>query len=881
MQQRNDRNVVVIGNGMVGQRFVERLVTADPDAVIGVTVVGEESRPAYDRVALSSWFDGRTGEDLSLVSDEFLNGGRVDYRLGRRATAVDAAGRTVDLDDGSTLHYDDLVLATGSYPFVPPIPGHDLAGCFVYRTLDDLAAIKAWAGADRCGRGIVVGGGLLGLEAANALRLLGLDTTVVEMAPYPMPQQLGGGGGRMLARSIADLGVNLVCGVTSDRFDADAEGRVTGLTLTDGTVLPAEMVVFSAGIRPRDELGALAGAELGPRGGVVVDDLLATTVPTVWAIGEVACHRDRVYGLVAPGYEMAELLAATLAGPRVDPDGNRDGSGPAAYEGSDLSTKLKLMGVDVAVFGRSGDATPDDPVDEIVYDNPLERVHRRLVLDPETGRLLGGALVGDISGYELLRAITLGQATQPDDLAAHVLPTDVRPPDGGELPDSVPVCSCNAVTAGQLRIAVADGAHTVSELKACTDAGTSCGGCVPAVNTLLRTELARSGVEVSNALCEHFDASRQELFDLIRFHRYTTWREVVGAHGRGRGCEICRPTVASILASLSNGYVLDGDQGALQDTNDHHLANMQRNGTYSVVPRVPGGEITPDQLIALGRIAKDFDLYTKITGGQRIDLFGARLSDLPAIWARVIEAGMESGHAYGKALRTVKSCVGSTWCRYGVQDSVDMAIRLELRYRGLRAPHKIKMGVSGCTRECAEAQSKDVGVIATENGWNLYVAGNGGRSPRHAELLASDLDDDQLIRAIDRFLMFYIRTADRLQRTSTWFEGLDGGLDHVRDVIFDDVLGIGDELDADMARHVETYECEWTATLADPDRLAHFVEFVNAPDAESPSRWVRLRGQRVPARSGPESGLPSGPSADTDLPGAPAGPSGQLRLVTD
>ncbi len=309
--------------------------------------------------------------------------------------------------------------------------------------------------------------------------------------------------------------------------------------------------------------------------------------------------------------------------------------------------------------------------------------------------------------------------------------------------------------------------------------------------------------------------------------------------------------MASILASLGNGYVLGGDQAAVQDTNDHHLANMQRNGTYSVVPRVPGGEITPDQLIALGTIAKDFGLYTKITGGQRIDLLGAQLHDLPEIWRRVIEAGMESGQAYGKSLRTVKSCVGSTWCRYGVQDSVGMAIRLEERYRGLRSPHKIKMGVSGCTRECAEAQSKDVGVIATENGWNLYVAGNGGRSPRHADLIATDLTDEQLIAAIDRFLLFYIRTADRLQRTSTWLEALDAevgdGLDYLRGVIFDDQLGIAAELDADMASHVDTYECEWKATLDDPERLAHFVEFVNAPDVHSSPVWITERAQRVPA----------------------------------
>ena len=536
-------------------------------------------------------------------------------------------------------------------------------------------------------------------------------------------------------------------------------------------------------------------------------------------------------------------MAAALA-ERLSDDG-----GAPEYRGSDLSTKLKLLGVDVASFGQSN--AVGDHIDEIVYNDPVNKIFRRLALDAATGALLGGAFVGDTSGYELLTAITLGLATQPDDLPAYVLPSSVRPPDQGELPDGALLCSCNAVSVGTIRRAVADGCQTLGDVKSGTCAGTSCGGCVPAVTSLIRTELGRLGVEVSTALCEHFDQSRRELYDLVRFHRYATWTEVLANHGRGRGCEICRPTVASILASLGNGYVLGGDQAAVQDTNDHHLANMQRNGTYSVVPRVPGGEITPDQLIALGTIAKDFGLYTKITGGQRIDLLGAQLHDLPEIWRRVIEAGMESGQAYGKSLRTVKSCVGSTWCRYGVQDSVGMAIRLEERYRGLRSPHKIKMGVSGCTRECAEAQSKDVGVIATENGWNLYVAGNGGRSPRHADLIATDLTDEQLIAAIDRFLLFYIRTADRLQRTSTWLEALDAevgdGLDYLRGVIFDDQLGIAAELDADMASHVDTYECEWKATLDDPERLAHFVEFVNAPDVHSSPVWITERAQRVPA----------------------------------
>ena len=827
------RQILVVGNGMVGQRFVDQLVAADTEQTCAITVIGEESRPAYDRVALSSWFNGKSEEDLRLVRPELLTGDRVDYRFGRLVEEIDHTTGKAILDDGSLVAYDELVIATGSYPFVPPVEGHDLEGCFVYRTLDDLDQIRTWATAPGRTTGLVIGGGLLGLEAANALKALGLDVHVVEMAPYPMPQQLGEGGGRMLGRWVDSLGVDLHCGVAPDRFLSDASGNVTGLQMADGTIYESDIVVFSAGVRPRDEVARRSGIDVGERGGIVVDDTLQTSVEHVWAIGEVALHGGRVYGLVAPGYEMAAALASRLLG------------GDDEYRGSDLSTKLKLLGVDVATFGQSN--ASGDGVDELVYNDPVNKVFRRLALDATTGALIGGAFVGDTSGYELLTAITLGLATQPDDLPAYLLPASVRPPDQGSLPDAALLCSCNAVSVGTIRDAVGKGCLTLGDVKSTTCAGTSCGGCVPAVTTLIRKELTALGVDVSDALCEHFDLSRRALYDVIRYHGHRSWADVLQAHGRGRGCEICRPTVASILASLSSSYVLGGDQASLQDTNDHHLANMQRNGTYSVVPRVPGGEITPDQLIALGTIAKDFGLYTKITGGQRIDLLGAQMHDLPEIWRRVIDAGMESGQAYGKSLRTVKSCVGSTWCRYGVQDSVGMAILLEERYRGLRSPHKIKMGVSGCTRECAEAQSKDVGVIATENGWNLYVGGNGGRSPRHGDLLATDLTDQQLITAIDRFLMFYIRTADRLQRTSTWLESLDGGLDHLRAVLLDDTLGLAAEMDADMASHVDVYECEWKATLDDPERLAHFVEFVNAPEVNTTPVWVTERGQRVPA----------------------------------
>ena len=363
----------------------------------------------------------------------------------------------------------------------------------------------------------------------------------------------------------------------------------------------------------------------------------------------------------------------------------------------------------------------------------------------------------------------------------------------------------------------------------------------------MKAELASRGVAVNNHLCEHFPYSRQQLFHLVRVGELKTFAAVRDKHGRGLGCDICKPAVASILASCWNEFVLKRDKAVLQDTNDYFLANMQKDGTYSVVPRVPGGEITPDKLIVIGAVAKKFGLYTKITGGQRIDLFGAQVHQLPLIWKELIAAGFESGHAYGKAVRTVKSCVGSTWCRYGVQDSVGFAIDIENRYKGLRAPHKLKFAVSGCTRECAEAQSKDVGVIATDKGWNLYVCGNGGMKPRHADLLATELDSATLIRYVDRFLMFYIRTADRLQRTSVWLENLEGGIEYLKSVVVDDKLGVAAELEADMRRIVDTYECEWKKAIEDPVSLKRFRHFVNSERGDDNVVFIEERGQVRPA----------------------------------
>ncbi|HEX7662389.1 MAG TPA: nitrite reductase large subunit NirB [Pseudonocardiaceae bacterium] len=834
------QQVVVVGNGMVGQRFVETLWQRDTVGRFSITALGEESRRAYDRVALSSCFDGVSADELDLVAAGSYDDPHVTLRLADPVVAIDRAARKVATRGGVILDYDVLVLATGSSPFVPPVPGRDVDGCFVYRTLDDLEAIRGAATAaagHRHGRtaGLVVGGGLLGLEAARALRLLGMSPHVVELAPRLMPLQVDAPGGAVLRRLIERLGVTVHTGTSVARIER-AGGRLLA-TLADGTELDLDLIVFSAGVRPRDQLARDCGLAVGERGGIEVDAHCRTGDESVYAIGECAAVNGRVYGLVAPGYDMASVVVERLLG--------RD----AEFTGADMSTKLKLLGVDVASFGDALAHT--DGALEVRVENAVHDTYAKLVVSDDAGTLLGGILVGDASRYAALRPL-VGRRL-PADPVAMIAPAGAVDVGPGALPRDAQICSCNNVSKGTILDAVVEhGLTDVAGIRACTRAGTTCGSCV----ALLKPLLAEAGVTVGRALCEHFDATRAELFDIVRRERIDTFTELVGRHGRGRGCDVCKPVVASILASLGHGHILDGEQAALQDTNDHFLANLQKNGTYSVVPRIPGGEITPEKLIAIAEVARDFGLYTKITGAQRIDLFGARVEQLPLIWRRLVDAGLESGHAYGKALRTVKSCVGSTWCRYGVRDSVSLAVNLELRYRGIRSPHKMKAGVSGCARECAEARAKDIGVIATDTGWNLYVGGNGGARPRHADLFLTSVGTETLTRTIDRFIMFYVRTADRLQRTAGWIESLstDGqdGLAYLRSVLVDDSLGICSELDAAMRSHVVHYTDEWADTLADPDRLRRFVSFVNAPDVPDPSiRWEPARGQITPLIAGP------------------------------
>ncbi|NLS14713.1 nitrite reductase large subunit [Vibrio sp. SM6] len=822
-------HIVIVGNGMVGHHLVEQLVQKQAHLEHRITVIGAERFIAYDRVQLSSLFGGKSHDDLMLSSQQWYEMHGIQLVLGSQVTGIDREQQRILLDDEDVIGYDQLVLATGSYPFVPPIPGYDREDVYVYRTLDDLSQIKnACQGVKR---GAVIGGGLLGLEAANALKLLGLETHVIEFAPRLMPVQLDDGAGALLREKIEDLGLTVHTATATERI-CDGETARHRMVFKDAEPLEVDVIVFSAGIRPQDHLARLAQLEVGERGGIVVNDHCQTSDERIFAIGECALWQQQIFGLVAPGYAMARVVADKLT--------QRQNSG---FHGADMSTKLKLLGVDVASIGDAQMRT--EGAQEMVLQDAVAGLYKKLVIDASGTRLLGAILVGDTTDYEALLQAYLNQTELPDHPANLLFDTGAL---DGDMPDNAIICSCHNVTKADLVAEIQAGTTELGDLKAKTKAGTGCGGCSNMVKSVLDAELVAMGVEVNNDLCAHFALSRQELFHICQVEQIKDFDTLLERHGSGQGCDICKPTAASVFASLWNEHIMEPQHQSLQDSNDAFMANLQKDGSYSVVPRVPGGEITPDKLIVLGEVAQQYDLYTKITGGQRVDLFGAKLEQLPDIWKTLIDAGFETGHAYGKSLRTVKSCVGSTWCRYGVDDSVGLAIELENRYKGLRAPHKIKFAVSGCTRECAEAQSKDIGVIATENGWNLYICGNGGMRPRHADLFASDLTKEALVTMIDRVLMFYVRTADRLQRTSVWMENLDGGIEYLKEVVQQDSLNLCQSLDEQMAHVVETYQCEWRSTLANPQKLQRFRPYLNSQASSKALPYQRVRGQRIPVK---------------------------------
>ena len=830
------QKVVVIGNGMVGYKFCEKLVQQAPQDQFSITVFGEENYHAYDRVHLSEYFENQNFENLQMSTREWYEENNIELISGELIVSIDRDNKKIVSYKGTEMSYDKLVLATGSSAFVPPFQGTEKEGVFVYRTIEDLDAIIEYSKKSK--RAAVLGGGLLGLEAAKAMLDLKQETHVIEFASRLMPRQLDEAGSDSLISKMESLGVNLH--LNKNTTQVSGSGKMTGLEFADGSTLDTDMLVISCGIKPRDELAIASGLSVGLRGGIMVNDFLQTDDPNIYAIGECALHNNFIYGLVAPGYEMADVVVDQLLG-----------NNEKAFESYDMSTKLKLIGVDVASFG---DALCENvPHKPIVFEDKLEGIYKRINISEDGTKLLGGVLVGDADAYNMLLQITLNDMALPPNPEDLILGARGGEELGMELPDTAQICSCENVTKGDICQAITDqNLEDIAAVKTCTKAGTGCGACSPIVADIFNEQLKKMGKSVKKVLCEHFDYSRQELFDIIKVKKINSYDELLDAVGKGDGCEVCKPAVASLMASIWNEMILDENKDTIQDTNDRYLANIQKGGTYSVVPRIPGGEITPDKLITIGEVAKKYDLYTKITGGQRIDLFGAQVNDLPDIWEELINAGFESGHAYGKSLRTVKSCVGSTWCRYGLHDSVSFAIEVEERYRGLRSPHKLKSAISGCRRECAEAQSKDFGIIATEKGWNLYVGGNGGSNPQHAQLLAGDIDSDTCIRYIDRFLMFYIKTAEPLNRTATWLNKLEGGMDYLIDVIVNDSLGIGEDLEKEMQFMVDTYKCEWKEVVNNPELRKKFKHFINTEIPDPTLSFDRMRGQKKPKEWGNE-----------------------------
>ncbi|MGL1936470.1 MAG: nitrite reductase large subunit NirB [Fibrobacterales bacterium] len=826
------KKCVVVGNGMVGLKYVKELLEKDTEKEYEIIVYGEEVRPAYDRVQLTSFFNTLDPLDLEIESSSWYSDNGVTLKTSEKVIALDRSAKTLTTDQGTTSIYDTLILATGSYPFVPPIQGKDKQGVFVYRTIEDLQNIRSYSVTSKSA--VVIGGGLLGLEAAKALIDLGMETHVIEFASRLMPNQIDDQGSKVLVEKIETLGARVHLNKASQSIEG--KDSVEKIVFTDGTELMVDMIVVSAGIRPRDELAKQSGISIGERGGIIVDDTLKTNDPNVYAIGECALHNNFIYGLVAPGYQMATAAAATLLGEK------------ASFEGADMSTKLKLMGVDVASIGAS--TLVDDPdVTTVEILNSYEGVYKKLIIDKESQTLRGAVFVGDASEYgQLLQYYKNDMQLPPSPIQLIVKGVEGDSEGAGvtALPDAAQICSCENISKGNIIDAVQDGATTVGTIKKCTKAGTGCGSCVSLIKDIMDHEIQKSGGVVDTALCEHFSYSRVALRDTMQQGSFSSFKEVITALGTGDGCEVCKTTVASILASYQNPTLLE--QQNVQETNDYYLANIQKNGTYSIIPRIAGGEITAAMLGVLAEIGQEYDLYTKITGAQRIGLYGATVEQLPVIWERLIDAGFETGQAYAKSLRAVKSCVGQAWCRYGVGDSTQLAIDLENRYKGLRTPHKIKMGVSGCARECAEAQGKDFGIIATENGWNLYVCGNGGMKPQHAVLFAADIDRDLVLDYIDRIIMYYVRTADRLERTATWLNKLPGGLEHLKDVVIHDILGINGELEEEMKFSIDTFRCEWKESIENTKIRQRFKTFINSDVTDNDISFSEVRGQIQPAQ---------------------------------
>ncbi|KAJ7128043.1 nitrite reductase [Mycena filopes] len=852
-----DREVILVGDwlGMVGIAFIEKLLNLDAHGKYFVVTCGEEKHFAYNRVGQvenlylnpPSWYAEQKPESFR-------------YFLSETVTSISPDEHLAHTSKGRTIKYDKCVLATGSNAGVPPYVTHEDAA-----RIDGVLCIatsRTWRVLSHMQKRVSSKRQSWRAKAVYDMPSIP-EVAIIHRQAHLLSRQVGPDAGEMIVRKIQAMGVEVLTSCTpveqlTRKAEDDPEQE-----LADGGTVEADLVIYAIGIKPRDEIAGTSGIKCHPRGGIVVGNDLQTSSK------DCASWKGNTYGLIGPA---------------------TDSHAPRVMNAPDLSTKLKLMGIDVASFGdffadtkpldaqiqvvsrakpdkalpavqiaiddsSSGANTPskrsrahtpklDEPIKCLVYNDPFGATYKKYIFTADGKYLLGGQMIGDVGDYVKLVSIVKKKKaleTPPSELIVGAKTEGGS--NGDDLDDDAQVCSCHNVEKGRIVRCIKDeGCTTIADLKAKTKAGTGCGGCMPLITSIFNAEMLKAGHKVNNNLCPHFAMSRADLFAVVRVKKLRDFVEVMqqcGVNKDALGCEICKPTVGSILSSLYNEHIMLPAHHQNQDTNDRFLGNIQRNGTFSVIPRMAAGEVTPDALIAIGQVAKKYGLYTKVTGGQRIDMFGARRDDLPAIWEELNNANLESGHAYGKSLRTVKSCVGTTWCRYGVGDSVGLAVQLENRYRGVRSPHKFKGGVSGCVRECAEAQSKDFGIIATDKGWNIFVGGNGGANPRHAELFARDVPPTQVVRIIDRYLAYYIMTADRLQRTARWIENMEGGIE--------DELGICSDLEALMQNLVNTYEDEWAQVVKDPVKRKQFKQFANTDERRPNSEMITQRGQQRPA----------------------------------
>ena len=768
------QRLVVIGNGMAGCRAIEEILKRDPERY-AITVFGAEPRVNYDRIQLSPVLAGeKRFEDIILNDLAWYAEREITLHAGRRVLRIDRQARTVEAEGGLVAPYDRLILATGSDPVRLPLPGADLAGVVTFRDLDDVEAMTE--AADRGGAAVVIGGGLLGLEAAYGLARRGMKATVVHLMDVLMERQLDSAAGFLLEQALAERGVAVALGAQSEAI-VGRDGRVAGLQLKDGRVLPCDLLVMAVGIRPNAGLARQAGLEVAR--GVVVDDQLRTSDPDVFAIGECLEHRGAVYGLVAPIWEMCRVLGDVLTGRE------------AAYQGSVLSTRLKVSGVDVFSAGRfAGGAGCED----IVFRDASRGVYKRVVI--EDGKLAGAVLFGDAADgawyFDLLRAGTAIADIRETLVFGQAITEGLRGLDPSAavaaMADEAEVCGCNGVCKGAITGAIqSQGLTSLEAVRATTKASASCGACTPLVEKLLKLSLgeafqAQSGPRPVCGCTRHgHDAVRRAILAdtlksipaVMRALEWTT----------PDGCSSCRPALNYYLLCAWPGDYRDDKQSRFVNERVH--ANIQKDGTYSVVPRMWGGLTTPNELRAIADVADEFVIPTvKVTGGQRIDLLGVKKQDLPAVWARLNAAGMVSGHAYGKALRTVKTCVGTDWCRFGTQDSTGLGVRIEKFMWGAWTPAKVKMGVSGCPRNCSEATCKDVGVICVDSGYEIHIGGAAGLHIQGTEVLTRVADEAEAVRAIVAVVQLYREEAWYGERLYKWMAR--AGLETIRMRIVDD-----------------------------------------------------------------------------------------------